>query len=411
MRHRYTGSNFSFSRQQTSAINRIDIPKLQTVLSGYPMTPPSQQRFSDKNSLASRLFHPILAGATLRDRLLACLGALVAIAMTGMLCGFLFGEGSHLPLIVAPMGASAVLLFAVPASPLAQPWSIIGGNTISALMGVAAASLIKDPIVATGVGVSLAIAAMSLTRCLHPPGGAAALTAVLGGPVVASWGLLFPFVPVALNSCLLVAIGLLFHKLSRHNYPHVVIAPANTHRTADPRPEERTGFREEDIDAALAALNETFDIDRADLGRLLRRVEFEAVARANAEISCADIMSRDVIAIDADATVEQARWLLLNHNVRTLPVRDARRRLIGTVGLRELALFSGALEGRISEATTARASDRAFDLLPLLTNGRTHAVIIIDENDQIVGLVSQTDLLSSVSRSLPKKPGEEGAAA
>jgi CBS domain-containing membrane protein len=373
------------------------------------MTSPSKPT-TPKSSFSSRLFHPILAGANLRDRLLACLGALVAIALTGMLCGFLFGEGQHLPLIVAPMGASAVLLFAVPASPLARPWSIVGGNTISALMGVVAASLIKDPVLATGVGVSLAIAAMSFTRCLHPPGGAAALTAVLGGPAVASWGVLFPFVPVALNSLLLVAVGLLFHKLSRHNYPHVIVAASNTHLTADPPSSTRTGFSEDDIDAALASLNETFDIDRADLGRLLRRVEFEAVARSNAEIRCADIMSRDVVAIDSDATVEQARWLLLNHNVRILPVRGSERRLIGTVGLRELALASGSLDAQLTDALTACAGDRAFDLLPLLTNGSTHAVIIVDADDQIQGLISQTDLLNAVSRALPKTPSRISAA-
>lgn len=366
---------------------------------------------TSRRSFLSRLFHPILAGATLRDRLLACLGALVSIALTGLLCGALFGEGSHLPLIVAPMGASAVLLFAVPASPLAQPWSIIGGNTISAIMGVAAASLIRDPIIATGVGVSLAIAAMSFTRCLHPPGGAAALTAVLGGPVVASWGMLFPFVPVALNSCLLVALGLVFHKLSRHNYPHVVAAPVNTHLTADRPPTERVGFQEEDLDAALAKFNETFDIDRADLARLLRQVEFEAVARSNAEIRCADIMSRDVIAIDADATVEQARWLLLNHNIRTLPVRDEAGKLIGTVGLRELALASGSLERRVSPAVTAHADDVAMGLLPDLTDGRTHAVIIVDKERRIRGLISQTDLLSAVARALPKGGKRADAAA
>jgi CBS domain-containing membrane protein len=265
-----------------------------------------------------------------------------------------------------------------------------------------AASLIHDPIIATGVGVSLAIAAMSFTRCLHPPGGAAALTAVLGGPVVASWGMLFPFVPVALNSCLLVVLGLVFHKLSRHNYPHVVAVPVNTHLTADRPAAERTGFQEEDIDAALAKLNETFDIDRADLGRLLRQVEFEAVARSNAEIRCADIMSRDVIAIDADATVEQARWLLLNHNIRTLPVRDEAGKLIGTVGLRELAVAAGSVERLVSPATTARADDVAMGLLPDLTDGRTHAVIIVDGEKRILGLISQTDLLSAVARALPK---------
>jgi CBS domain-containing membrane protein len=328
-----------------------------------------------------------------------------------MLCGVLFGDGAHLPLIVAPMGASAVLLFAVPASPLAQPWSIVGGNTISAIMGVLSASLISDPIVATGVGVSLAIAAMSFTRCLHPPGGAAALTAVLGGPVVASWGMLFPFVPVALNSLLLVAVGLLFHKLSRHNYPHVVTAPTNAHLTSDPPPTHRTGFRDEDVDAALATLNETFDIDRADLGRVLRQVELEAVSRANGDIRCADIMSRDIIAVDIDATVEQARWLLLNHNVRTLPVRGEGRRLVGSVGLRELALASGNLAHLVSEATTARADDLAFALLSVLTDGRTHAVVIVDDDLQILGLISQTDLLNTVARALPGEAKRSSVAA
>ncbi|MDE1990887.1 MAG: CBS domain-containing protein, partial [Rhizobiaceae bacterium] len=199
-------------------------------------------------------------------------------------------------------------------------------------------------------------------------------------------------------------------KLSRHNYPHVSVPAANTHLTADPPSANRTGFSEGDIDAALAALNETFDIDRADLGKILRRVEFESVARSHADIKCADIMSRDVIAIDADGTVEQARWLLLNHNVRTLPVRGADGRLIGTVGLRELALSTGSLDGRLSEATTARAEDRAFDLLPLLTNGKTHAVIIVDDSDRILGLISQTDLLSAVARALPTNDGRSHAA-
>jgi CBS domain-containing membrane protein len=74
-----------------------------------------------------RLFRPILAGATLRERLIACVGALIGITLTGLICGLVFGEGPHIPLIVAPMGASAVLIFVVPASPLAQPWSLLVG--------------------------------------------------------------------------------------------------------------------------------------------------------------------------------------------------------------------------------------------------------------------------------------------
>ncbi|WP_428423848.1 HPP family protein [Pararhizobium sp.] len=354
-----------------------------------------------------RMFAPILAGATLRERLIACVGALIGIGLTGLISSYLLGQGPHLPLIVAPMGASAVLLFAVPASPLAQPWSIIGGNTISALVGIITASLIHDPIIASGVGVALAIAAMSLARCLHPPGGAAALTAVLGGPVVASWGLLFPFVPVGLNSCILVALGLLFHKLARRNYPHVAaIAAVNTHQTADLPASLRVGFREEDLDAALAAFDETFDIDRGDLSRLLQQVELQATIRAHGDIRCADIMSRDVISIGADADPSDARALLLKHNIRTLPVMDENGQLAGTVGLRELSQHAGRVGDILSKAATASDADPAFSLLPVLTDGHAHAVIVIDSEHRILGLISQTDLLSAAARALPTGSAE-----
>ncbi|HEX8373703.1 MAG TPA: HPP family protein, partial [Geminicoccaceae bacterium] len=280
-----------------------------------------------------RLFRPILAGATLRERLVACLGALAGIALTGQICGWFFGEGPHIPLIVAPMGASAVLLFAVPASPLAQPWPVIGGNTISAFMGVVAAHLIPDPVLAIGVGVSLAIAAMSLTRCLHPPGGAAALTALIGGPAVTSSGFLFPLFPVCINSIILVALGIAFHKISRRNYPHVAaVVPANPHGTADLPAAIRVGIRPEDVDAALEALGETLDIDRSDLDRLLQQVERQALARSQAGLTCGEVMSRDVITIGGADTVERARDLLLAHDIRTLPVVDAAGRLAGTLG-------------------------------------------------------------------------------
>jgi CBS domain-containing membrane protein len=349
--------------------------------------------------MAFRLFVPILAGATLRERLVACMGAMIGIALTGAICGLALGSGADVPMIVAPMGASAVLLFAVPASPLAQPWSIVGGNTISALVGVTVAHVVHDPFLATGVAVALAIAAMSFTRCLHPPGGAAALIAVLGGPAVVSAGFLFPFVPVALNSLLLVGLGYGFHKLSRRNYPHVsTAAPASTHGTVDPPAQQRVGFRPEDIDAALNALEETFDIDRNDLDRLLRQVELQAMVRTHQTLLCEDIMSRDVILVDEQTQAEEARRLLLDHNIRTLPVVDAQARLVGTVGLRELARAAGTAGTVTSPAATASAGSPAMGLLPALTDGRTHAVIIVDDDRRILGLITQTDLLAAMAR-------------
>ncbi|TGT71081.1 HPP family protein [bacterium M00.F.Ca.ET.159.01.1.1] len=351
--------------------------------------------------MAFRLFAPILAGATLRERLLACIGAVIGIALTGVISGLVMGKGADVAMLVAPMGASAVLLFAVPSSPLAQPWPIIGGNSISAFVGVTVAHFVHDPVVASGLAVALAIAAMSFTRSLHPPGGAAALTGVLGGPAVAAAGFLFPFVPVALNSTILVALGFLFHKLSRRNYPHVHRPAASDHGTADRPPAERVGFRPEDVDAALSALDETFDIDRDDLERLLRQVELQAMVRSQRTLLCRDIMSRDVISVPETATADEARKQLIDHNIRTLPVVGADGKLTGAVGLRELTKATYTVKEVMSKAGTASPDAPAMSLLPVLTDGRSHAVVIVDGERYILGLITQTDLLAAAARLHP----------
>ena len=224
-------------------------------------------------------FLPILAGATLRDRMVACVGAAIAITLTGLIAAQIAGAATAL-LIVAPMGASAVLVFAVPASPLAQPWPVIGGNVISALVGVAVARLVPIPALAAGLAVAGAILAMSLSRSLHPPGGATALMAVIGGAPVAALGWGFALVPVGVNAVILTGVGLLFHRVSGHSYPHVAAvagvagAEMGVTGTAGVMPHR------EDIDLALADLRETFDVSREDLDLLLQRAEFHAERRA-----------------------------------------------------------------------------------------------------------------------------------
>ena len=222
------------------------------------------------------LFKPLLAGASFRDRMTACIGAALGIGVTALTCSILQIGHGDLPLLVAPIGASAVLLFAVPASPLAQPWSIIGGNVISAVVGVAVARVIGDAAVAAAVAVGGAILVMSLLRCLHPPGGATALIAVIGGPAVVGAGFGFAMAPVGLNAVLLVALGWLFHRFSGHSYPHRAGAVSGRPPVQKQPPRD---LRPEDIDQALADLGETFDVSRQDLEVLLQRAEHHAAAR------------------------------------------------------------------------------------------------------------------------------------
>jgi CBS domain-containing membrane protein len=219
---------------------------------------------------------------------------------------------------------------------------------------------------------------------------------------VTSAGFLFPFVPVGLNSLLLVALGLLFHKVSRHTYPHLASAPPpNMHGTADISPELRAGFKPEDISKALEVLKESFDISPEDLDSLLRQVELQALLRTHGNVACEDIMSRDVVTVGVWDKVELAQTRLLKHNVRTLPVIDRQGHLVGTIGLREILDKAGDMSVRMSPASTASAQTPAIAMLPTLTDGRTHAVIVIDNDRTIAGLITQTDLLAAIAKLIP----------
>lgn len=170
-----------------------------------------------------RAFAPPPAVQDWPQRLRRCLGALLGVAFTGAATHLVFGPGANIPLMVAPLGASALLLFAVCDSPLAHPWSIMGGNLISAAVGVACARWIASPLAAASVALALVTLAMFVLRCVHPPGGAVAVTAVLGGPAVHALGYGFLLVPVAFQSAMLLSVALVFHAVTGHPYPRAAV--------------------------------------------------------------------------------------------------------------------------------------------------------------------------------------------
>jgi hypothetical protein len=113
--------------------------------------------------------------------------------------------------LVASMGASAVLLFAVPHGPLSQPWAVFGGHLVSAVIGVACVGLHANPVLASALAVALAISAMHYLRCIHPPGGATALTAVAGGDAVHTLGFHYVLTPVLLNVLVILLVAIVFN--------------------------------------------------------------------------------------------------------------------------------------------------------------------------------------------------------
>jgi CBS-domain-containing membrane protein len=114
-----------------------------------------------------------------------------------------------------------VLLYGAPRSPLAQPRNLVGGHVVSALIGVLCWKLFQDfPVLAQSLAVATSIALMHLTRTLHPPGGATALIAVIGGPQIHALGFLYALIPALLGSLILLAVALVVNNLPRtRRYP------------------------------------------------------------------------------------------------------------------------------------------------------------------------------------------------
>lgn len=147
-------------------------------------------------------------------------GSAIGIGICGYLSSAYF-EPRDLLLIIGSFGASAVLVYAAIKSPLAQPRNLIGGHIISALVGVASYKLFGGTIwLAASLSVSLSIVAMLLTRTLHPPGGATALIAVIGGKNVHELGFLYALFPAGTGALILLIVALVVNNLSRERrYP------------------------------------------------------------------------------------------------------------------------------------------------------------------------------------------------
>ncbi len=145
----------------------------------------------------------------IRIAILAGLGAAVSIGLLGLIT-----EMSSYAMLIAPFGASCVLKFAVPNSPLSQPANVIGGHMFAAIVGLCLHFLMSGNFLVAGLSVGLAVSGMMLLRIVHPPAGATALVAY---DVATSWA--FLFFPVLVGSLMLVLIAAAFHKINGTAYP------------------------------------------------------------------------------------------------------------------------------------------------------------------------------------------------
>ena len=206
-----------------------------------------------------------LAPNTHHERIISAVGGCIGIFLVFTVSNWFVGAEAAL-YIIPSMGASAVLLFAAPHSPLAQPWNVFGGHMISAAVGVMCAQFIPVVGIAAAASVGLAIAAMYYARCIHPPGGATALAAVIGGVQIHALGYEYIITPVLVNTVTILIAAVLFNYLFKwRRYPSYLTSK-DKHLT--PATEVYGPINHEDLVYALSEIDSFVDVTEEDLLRI-----------------------------------------------------------------------------------------------------------------------------------------------
>lgn len=323
--------------------------------------------------------------------------------------------------VMGPLGATSIILFTLPHSPLAQPWSVAGGLLVPALVGYLCGLVIPNAFVAAAVAVGGAIWAQAWLRCLHPPGGAMALAlaaaAAHGTPAGAA------LAPVAANiAAILVAAFTVNNVLPHRRYPACTTA-ATADRQARPAP---SGVRHADLQEALKEFDAYLDISEEDLIEVFN-LATRAAFRRHLVLTCGEVMQPSPPSVDYATSLNEAWDLMRSQRLTALSVVDRAGRVIGLVALedflRHVAPDRGhpigenvrrllrptptahtdkpEAVGQIMRETrndilVAAAGDRLDRVADCLARGAQAAVPVVDESGRLAGIITQADLSAAL---------------
>ncbi len=330
------------------------------------------------------------------------------------------------PMIVASMGASAIILFFIPSSPLAQPWPFVGGQLVSAIVGMACALNIPETSTAAAIAVGGSIIMMLLMRCLHPPAAATSLTPIMAGASLTSLGYSFVIIPVAINVLTMLFLAIIINRwVMGRNYPSPLPVKKETNqRHSVTQPSHQIGFSEQDLSLAIEKNDVFVDMTHAALSKLLTQVEMNTFKRIKGSISCADIMIKDVIAVEFGTEVEQAWEIMRTNKLKAMPVIDSARRVIGILTWNDffkcidLNAYDGFQDkfrkfirrtaniaaskpeavGLIMTTSVITLLDTTHitDLIPMMSIHGYRQIPIINSEQRLIGMVYQANLIAAL---------------
>lgn len=200
------------------------------------------------------------------ERLRSSLGAFLGLSCTVLFGRFVGGLVGIDEWFMASLGASSLLIFVLPSSPMAQPWAVIGGNVLSALVGITCSHFIDNPAFALPLAASSAILGMFLLRCLHPPAAAVAMIAVMGH--ITSYR--YAFFPVMIDSVVLCVFAALYNSFTGKPYP---TRPSFEQTPIVKSEVDKNAELNARLNSILDEYQEVIDVDRAELVKIIKLAE------------------------------------------------------------------------------------------------------------------------------------------
>ena len=356
------------------------------------------------------------------EMMLSSIGALAGIGMVTWVSHYIISDAG-LPFIVASMGAAAVLLYAAPHSPLTQPWSFVGGHLVSAVVGVTCAQWVSDPFLASGLAVGLAIFAMHELNCLHPPGGAAALVAVVGGEQIHSLGYLYVLIPVGLNVLIMgAAVWLIRLLLAQRRQRKSFVFYNEEQKEIDIS--HASPFSTDDLKDALQDMDAYIDVSINDLNDIYARALSFSHRRHLGPMLCRDMMRQPVVTVEFGDTLKDAWSLMQQHGIKSLAVTNRARWITGIITvsdfnkaaenypgttvearLRILLKQDGALSSSKPEVVGQIMTSHVISLVEdepvsrafaIFSEQRIGHIPIINHEQRLTGMLSRTEITAAL---------------
>lgn len=357
----------------------------------------------------------------LTERIKVALTAFLAIFIVVLVSQHIQDQDAMLVLL-GSMGASSVILFALPSSPLAKPWPFLVGHSISAVIGFALTFFISDLALLAATTTACVLMVMYILECMHPPAAATALVPVLA---VQHSDLHLQFLyPIMINIVVFFIASQVLNRLimkRRWLLPQPNYDPVHLHQNQTPL--KRLGLQSEDLMQAINSFDSVLAVSQEELESIYQQAQKLAYQRRSGEILSRDIMSSDVITASADMPLGMAWKILHKHKISMLPVVNEERELLGVISsvdfLKNLSVpsYAGLLKHlnrmlvkrkhrkevnnkvkdlMVTDVIAVKDTDHIVALVPLLSDIGLHHIPVLDAEQKLCGIITQSDLIGAL---------------